>query len=108
MRERGGEGGGGGERHDPHMRDGEFYDLQPPSVIGGKKYVRVQCEYQVPNHPNEYVVRGIPEGGAVVESFVLRFTDRGVSVTPAAEKELVAPRAATRPAFRVIKGGQLN
>lgn len=71
----------GGDREDPpKMRDGEFYDLRPPSRIKGKIFPKVQCEYRVPNHPNEYVVRGIPDGGDEPESFVLRFTDRGLIV----------------------------
>ena len=59
------------------MEDNIFYDLDPPAIIGGKKFHRVQCEYQVPNKPDEYVVKGIPEGGEKEESFVLRFTQKG-------------------------------
>ena len=59
------------------MQDGVFYDLRPPAVILGKKFRRVQCEYQVPGKPNEYVVKGIPEGGEKEESFILRFTQKG-------------------------------
>jgi len=59
------------------MEDNIFYDLDPPAIIGGKKFHRVQCEYQVPNKPDEYVVKGIPEGGKKEESFVLRFSKKG-------------------------------
>ena len=59
------------------MQDGVFYDLRPPAIILGKKFHRVQCEYQVPRKSNEYVVRGIPEGGEKEESFVLMFTQKG-------------------------------
>lgn len=59
------------------MQDGAFYDLRPPAIIVGKKFHWVQCEYQVPGKPNEYVVRGIPEGEEKEESFVLRFTQKG-------------------------------
>ena len=59
------------------MQDGIFYDLKPPAIIVGKRFHQVQCEYQVPGKPNEYVVKGIPEGGEKEESFVLRFTKKG-------------------------------
>ncbi len=59
------------------MQDGLFYNLKPPAIIGGKRFHRVQCEYQVPGKPNEYVVKGIPEGGKKEEPFVLRFTEKG-------------------------------
>lgn len=59
------------------MQDEVFYNLRPPAIIMGKKFHRVQCEYQVPGKPNEYVVNGIPEGGEEEESFVLIFTQRG-------------------------------
>ena len=66
----------------PMMRDGVFYDLIPPSNIQGKIFDHVQCEYQVPNSPDEYVVHGVPRGGTDIESFVLRFSeDKGVRVT---------------------------
>src|SRR3989344_3870784 len=55
----------------PMMRDGVFYDLIPPSNIQGKIFDHVQCEYQVPNSPDEYVVHGVPRGGTDIESFVL-------------------------------------
>jgi len=64
------------------MEDGGWYDFTPPVVVGGKKFPKGMCEFQVPKCPNEYVVCGIPEGGTEKESFVLRFTDRGVRVTP--------------------------
>jgi len=59
------------------MQDGVFYDLSPPAIIAGKRFHRVQCEYQVPNKPEEYVVKGIPEGGEREEPFLLRFGQRG-------------------------------
>ena len=66
-----------GDNEMRQMEDNIFYELSPPAIIGGKKFNRVQCEYQVPNKPNEYVVKGIPEGGEKEESFVLRFTKKG-------------------------------
>ena len=102
----GGFEGGGGERVS-HMVDGQFYDLRPPSVNGAGTFTRVQCEYQVPNHPNEYVVKGIPEGGTEPKSFVLRFTDRGVSATVAEDQEFAASTP-QKPSFHVIKGGKSN
>ncbi len=65
-----------------HMENDKWYDLAPPSVINGKKYHKVRCWYKVPNQENEYVVRGTPDGHDDEESFVLRFTDKGVKVTP--------------------------
>ncbi len=61
----------------PQMEDGVFYNLEPPAVVKGEIFHRVECEYQVPNRPNEYVVNGIPEGGSQKKSFVLRFTQKG-------------------------------
>ena len=78
--------GGGDHEKLPRMKDGDFYDLKPPSRVGGKIFPRVQCEYRVPNNPNEYVVRGIPDGGDKPESFVLRFTDRGLTVNRSEEQ----------------------
>jgi len=69
------------------MEPGKFYDLQPPAEIGGELYDKVQCEYQVPNSPNEYSVKGIPRGGMEVKAFILRFKpDRGVTVTESKEQ----------------------
>jgi hypothetical protein len=65
---------------EPLMREGTFYNLIPPFIIHGKRFHRVQCEYMVPNHPKEYVAKGIPEGGTKIESFVLRFTGAGEKV----------------------------
>jgi len=59
------------------MEVGIFYDLDPPAVIGGKIFRRVECIFQVPGHPDEYVVRGIPDGGTTQESFGLKFTQQG-------------------------------
>jgi len=59
------------------MQDGVFYDLEPPAVVSGKRFHRVMCEHQVPGKPNEYVVKGIPEGGNKEEPFILRFTQKG-------------------------------
>lgn len=61
----------------PQMEDNIFYDLNPPATIKGKKFYRVQCEYQVPNNPDEYAVKGIPEGGKKEEPFLLRFSKKG-------------------------------
>ncbi len=70
------------------MVDGKFYDLNPPSRIGNEIYDRVQCEDQVPNNPNEYIVRGIPRGGTEPKSFVLRFNPgRGIRVTESEEQK---------------------
>jgi hypothetical protein len=59
------------------MEDGTWYDLDPPANVGRKVFRRVVCEYQVPNNPNEYSVRGIPDGGSEEEPFILRFTPDG-------------------------------
>ncbi len=59
------------------MEDGVFYNLEPPAVVKGEIFHRVECEYQVPGRPNEYVVNGIPEGGDQGKSFVLRFAQKG-------------------------------
>ena len=61
----------------PRMTDGTFYDLNPPAQIQGEFFRHVQCEYQVPNRPDEFVVKGIPEGGTTLKSFVLSFTKTG-------------------------------
>ena len=68
----------------PQMEEGVFYDLNPPIIVVRRMppyerriFPKVQCEYQVPNHPDEYVVKGIPTGGTKEESFVLRFTKHG-------------------------------
>lgn len=65
----------------PQMEDNVFYDLTPPAKIQGKSFPRVKCDFQVPDYPNEYVVKGIPVGGTKSESFILRFTGHG-SVIP--------------------------
>jgi len=65
------------------MEDGHWYDLSPSVKVGEKEFLKVYCEYQHPNHPNEYVVKGTPIGGDEEESFVLEFTGRGTKVTPA-------------------------
>lgn len=69
-------------RDGKHMIKSEWYELNPLAKIHGKKFKRVQCEDPIPNKPNEYIVRGIPEGEAKMESFVLIFgKDKGVMVT---------------------------
>lgn len=60
-----------------HMEKGEWYLLNPPSVVWGKIFKKVKCDYQVPGKPNEFIVSGIPEGGTKNEPFVLRFTEKG-------------------------------
>ncbi|MEK7076993.1 MAG: hypothetical protein AAB967_02060, partial [Patescibacteria group bacterium] len=63
------------------LEEGKFYDLNPPANINGEIYDRVQCEYQVPNQRDTYVVRGIPRGETKQKSFVLKLsTERGVTV----------------------------
>ncbi len=89
------------------MEDGAFYDLEPPSKTNGKVFRRVQCEYQVPNNVQEYVVRGIPEGHTDVETFVLRFTDRGMSVTPSPENgftDSISDAALADLGAQILKG----
>ena len=72
------------------MIDGRVYDFNPPVNIGGELYDRVQCEYQVPNNPNEYVVKGIPQDGTKIKSMVLRFTTtRGIRVTEASDQNFI-------------------
>ncbi len=61
----------------PQMEDGVFYNLEPPAVVNGETFHRVECEYQVSGRPDEYVVNGIPEGGDKKKAFVLRFTQEG-------------------------------
>ena len=61
----------------PVMEDGVFYDLDPPSVVQGQVFRRVLCEYRVPDHPDEYSVKGVPDGGTKEEPFLLRFTSQG-------------------------------
>lgn len=72
------------------MEDGQWYFLDPSASVGGKTFRRVICEYQVPNSPKEYSVRGVPDGGDEEEAFILRFTDKGrVRVTPAPHLRVV-------------------
>ena len=69
------------------MKEGMFYGLNPPAMIGDKIFHKVQCEYQVPRRPNEFVVKGIPQGATEIESFVLRFTPNGrVRPLPSSEQ----------------------
>jgi hypothetical protein len=64
------------------MEEGVFYELQPPSKIQGKLFDRVKCECEVPSHPGEFIVTGIPRGETKPESFLLRFSkERGVNVS---------------------------
>ncbi len=70
------------------MENGKFYNLEPLIEVNGKIFHTVQCEYQNPGNPDEYVVRGIPEGGREAQSFVLGFADEGVKITVTPEKEL--------------------
>lgn len=74
-----------------HMEDGKFYDLRPPSTRTGKIFDKVQCEYQVPGKPDEYVVRGIPRGSTKVQSFVLIFSGlKGVTITETDDERFTA------------------
>lgn len=73
------------------MEDGKFYNLEPLIEVNGKIFHKVQCEYRNPSNPNEYVVRGIPEGGREAQSFVLGFVDNGVKITVIPDKELKTP-----------------
>lgn len=67
----------------PQMTKGQWYKLDPPANINGKRFPKVFCEYQVSANPNEYSVRGVPEGGKKEEPFILVFKpDKGVKVTP--------------------------
>lgn len=59
------------------MEDGRWYDLDPPACVVEKVFRRVLCEYRVPNNPNEYSVRGTPDGSSKEEPFLLRFSGRG-------------------------------
>jgi hypothetical protein len=71
----------------PQMVAGVFYDLDPPAVIHGKVFRRVMCEYQVPAKPNEYVVKGIPDGATDPESFLLIFTGNGKVIPKQSEDQ---------------------
>ena len=69
------------------MEEGMFYNLNPPAMVGGEVFDKIQCEYQVPNRPNEFVVKGIPRGETKTESFVLKFTPSGrVQPSPSSEQ----------------------
>jgi hypothetical protein len=61
----------------PQMVDGMFYNLIPPANVNGELYDHVQCEYRVPNHPDRYIVKGIPRGQLDKKSFILRFSSIG-------------------------------
>ncbi|MFA4818649.1 MAG: hypothetical protein WC621_02285 [Patescibacteria group bacterium] len=65
----------------PKMEDGKFYNIDPLIEVNGKIFRKVQCEYRNPSNPDEYAVRGIPEGSDEMKSFVLGFTDDGVKIT---------------------------
>ncbi|MCX6743977.1 MAG: hypothetical protein NTX82_00435 [Candidatus Parcubacteria bacterium] len=71
----------------PQMIDGVFYDLNPPSHFLGKTFNRVMCEYRVPSHPDEYSVKGIPEGSTKPEPFIFKFTGRGQTVPRLSEDQ---------------------
>ncbi len=66
-----------------HMVAGQWYDLEPPVSIKGKRFSKVFCKFQVPNAPNEYRVRGIPIGDDMEErEFLLVFrSDRAMKAT---------------------------
>jgi len=71
------------------MQDGVWYDLNPPAVVIGKRgqgtrtFRHVLCEYQVPSNPNEYSVRGIPDGGTKEEPFIVTFIpNEKIKATP--------------------------
>lgn len=96
----------GGEKDPPIMQDGIFYDLDPPSLMHGKRFFRVKCVYRVPDAPKEYVVSGIPEGCSEEELFVLRFTERGVRVTRSEQQESGSvddSRGARHPHLKLVK-----
>ncbi len=89
----------------PQMEDGVFYDLVPPSIIHGEFFHRVKCEYRVSNHPNEYSVCGIPEGGSQEKAFILRFKDlgRGVRVVRSEKQDFDQDRGDSGPHLRLVK-----
>ena len=59
------------------MEDGVWYDLKPPVDICGEIIRHVICEYQVPDHPNQYSLSGVPDGRTKAMAFVLRFGKHG-------------------------------
>ena len=75
------------------MEEGKFYDLNPPANRPEGIFDRVQCEYQVPNQQNTYVVRGIPRGQTAPKSFILKFSsERGVIVSESEEQNFDAQK----------------
>ena len=83
------------------MEKGVYYNLDPPAVIQEKGsterkvFKRVMCEHDVPKHPGEYVVNGIPEGGTKSESFVLIFSGNG-RIVPNESKDQTPTRSQIR------------
>ena len=63
-----------------HIYDGQWYALSPPKMVGDKKFTEVWCVCQVPDHPDEYQVKGTPEGGEKEEPFILSFGDNKTGV----------------------------
>ena len=81
------------DQEKPRMEDGVWYNLDPAASFQPKGskvtyiFPRVLCEYQVPNNPNQYSVRGIPMGGVKEMPFILIFTKTGrVRVTRAEDQ----------------------
>lgn len=88
---------GGGERGEPFMREGEFYDLNPPSIVEGQIFHRVQCEGLYPDDPHRFIVRGIPQGKTESVLFVLRFVpNQGTHATIAKERSLIVETPPSR------------
>lgn len=87
----------------PIMEDGKFYNIEPEIVVNGKIYHRVQCEYRNPSNPNEYVLRGIPEGDDKMQSFILNFTNQGARIKINEDDETEPPTEKYYPPLRLIK-----
>lgn len=75
-----------GESDTPQLQEGVWYDLNPPAIVAGETFHHVFCEYQVPREPDQFVMRGIPEGGNEKKSFVLIFKKTG-RVRPTRSKD---------------------
>ena len=59
------------------MEIGKQYRLDPPLLLGGKTFLEARCVDQVPNQPNVYIMRGVPDEGDDEETFGFNFTHRG-------------------------------
>lgn len=85
------------------MKEGVWYDLNPLAVVASGTFSRVRCIASHPERPNDYIVSGVPRGGAEEKTFVINFSDEGVVVTVSDDQR---PDAAEAAADRLPKGGK--